>query len=1037
MQIEMLIFHCDNSVDRGQELRTRRPSYTCNLDSLYMPDRIPEFYRNDGIHELIGLPHEDFSLEANLSSLPDCKTIALGGYKAFIIDHEALHPEFSGFWENNSLGAAISKAILNGAVLWIGFQSSGYIPAWMKKILPAGKSWKVRFRGEADSIVLSAKKRVSHPLMAGFNADEPTNWFCGDTWRALRCLASTEPFDLRPQKSEYGSISWLALPEEGWQIIAARNVHPDCTALAEASAGKGKIVLDQTLALHGANIDSINARRFADSMRRYLCNLSTDTPVKFWDFLGGGFIALKSEFMPEHAPAQIKEYHGIPFKCYGDENMLCYREGTAKLHIGCEAERLFLLGGTLSFPGATGSWFIDALDFSQDFFIGDYGGQIRILYKDGREDTVPLIFGSTFFWQERFFRNNVGWQAPFDRSVSRKLLSDALKLSRAEGSGSKAWILDISPRLTPIDCIIVEQPFGKTGVPVFASATAMLPGWGKKVKCSGKTIVAGTDIKSETEKNVALLQKTLYTFKKDYDTAEISSPPNSQWADIRFYGGRQADALSCIYSHNMADIKRRIHPVHGTVNLDSGPRFGRYREGNGTFTDISLPGKWEPNGWSRDNGRAGIERVSLGLHKGCSMEIELFDKHLYCGSPPHMERTLSDMRQTHLWQRKSLKGKLIRVAPENDGHGLIMLYRAAYMRHYPGDIDKFWKAGVDYAEWICFAAENPLENNQPLDTLYTVSECSGFGGWEIHSHALCRAALSAMVHLAVLKGEKKLAERWSEFSDRLSRSMFKSLTTGTPERWYSSPISNWQSGAEALTPLLAMPDWFSYDHSMARKEEQAINRQTFDGLTSCGKWWLRQRMIGYDLALVTQAAILLDDPKSGKLIDTLCRAVYSAKGPGPWIVAEGSVFHQDEKMWYRCGTGGNLVHLAETLKVVRLLAGVDDLTPGVLKLMPRLPDSFTGIDVKKYPVSALCVSGREDATLDYKLRRSGTKTRMEIKTSRPVQIMVRLGAFMGEPLPGKVLINGYPAKNLSKTADKKNVWVDAGKNVKKLLVETF
>ena len=368
---------------------------------------------------------------------------------------------------------------------------------------------------------------------------------------------------------------------------------------------------------------------------------------------------------------------------------------------------------------------------------------------------------------------------------------------------------------------------------------------------------------------------------------------------------------------------------------------------------------------------------------------------------------IRDRRQTHEWAWTSLKGNPVRVAPENDGHGLIMLYRAAWMRHHPEAIERLWAASRDYAEWVCFLADNPIKPGQPADTLYTVSECSGFGGLDVHSHALCRAGLAALAQLARQRGETALAERWEGYVARLSRAMRRHLTTGMPPRWKSHPASDWQSGAEALTPLLSLPDWLGYDPAaVGDPEENRISRLTFDALASGGKWWLRQRMIGYDMALVTQAALLFDDERFGKLLDALCKGVYSAHGPDHWIVSEGANMHESERMWYRAGMGGNTVHFAETLKVVRLMAGVDDLTPGELKLMPRVPADWSGITVEGYPLAG--GADGQPRELAYDFRRGDNTATLTLTAPAGLRLSARLGPFhAGAPL--RATVNGKSA----------------------------
>jgi hypothetical protein len=263
-----------------------------------------------------------------------------------------------------------------------------------------------------------------------------------------------------------------------------------------------------------------------------------------------------------------------------------------------------------------------------------------------------------------------------------------------------------------------------------------------------------------------------------------------------------------------------------------------------------------------------------------------------------------------------------------------------------------------------------------------------------------------MAQVARQHGQSALAVRWEGYVARLSCAMRRYLVTGMPPCWKSHPASDWQSGAEALTPLLSFPDWLGYDPAAdGDPEENHISRLTFEALTSGGKWWLRQRMIGYDMALVTQAALLFDDERLGKLLDALCKGIYSAHGPDLWIVSEGANMHESERMWYRAGMGGNLVHLAETLKVVRLMAGVDDLSPGELKLMPRVPADWSGITVEGYSLAG--GSGGKPSDVSYAFTRGDNTAAMTIEAPAGLRVSARLGPFnAGASL--RAMVNGQP-----------------------------
>lgn len=153
-------------------------------------------------------------------------------------------------------------------------------------------------------------------------------------------------------------------------------------------------------------------------------------------------------------------------------------------------------------------------------------------------------------------------------------------------------------------------------------------------------------------------------------------------------------------------------------------------------------------------------------------------------------------------------------------------------------------------------------------------------------------------------------------------------------------------------------------------------------------------MIGYDHALALQAALLMDDePRIRKLAGTLVRAVYSKNGPEPWVVAEGAVMHEKEDVWYRLGMGANTIHVAETLKVIRLMVGVDDLTAGRLKFLPRLPSGWSGCSVSKMPFAG----SRPGMRVGYDLERTARGIAFAYEAPGCGCVDVRLGPLARPP----------------------------------------
>lgn len=62
----------------------------------------------------------------------------------------------------------------------------------------------------------------------------------------------------------------------------------------------------------------------------------------------------------------------------------------------------------------------------------------------------------------------------------------------------------------------------------------------------------------------------------------------------------------------------------------------------------------------------------------------------------------------------------------------------------------------------------------------------------------------------------------------------------------------------------------------------------------------------------------------------------------------------------------NLVNVSEPLKVARLIAGVDDTSPGRVQIIPRLPPSWSGYHLKDWPIDTSNGVVRADITFERK-----------------------------------------------------------------------
>ena len=84
-----------------------------------------------------------------------------------------------------------------------------------------------------------------------------------------------------------------------------------------------------------------------------------------------------------------------------------------------------------------------------------------------------------------------------------------------------------------------------------------------------------------------------------------------------------------------------------------------------------------------------------------------------------------------------------------------------------------------------------------------------------------------------------------------------------------------------------------------------------------------------------------------------------------------------------CGCGPlNLVCVAEPVKVARLILGVDDSAPGEVKLFPRLPPSWQGMQATGWPIR----TGDDTARADIRVEREAGGLRIQFELSGGARI---------------------------------------------------
>ena len=157
---------------------------------------------------------------------------------------------------------------------------------------------------------------------------------------------------------------------------------------------------------------------------------------------------------------------GIPF--LKNTNFALSEEGgSASLRdLNIKAKHLYLFGCVNSVDAPHYNW--GGTDDFKGQFVGDRAGDLRIHYKSGTVDTIPLIFGYTLWWHEGYsvspepFKSDAGKQAILDR---------ALYAANGIRGGSEPYYLRIDLREESVLGIELLDNAGHVGHPVIDGMT--------------------------------------------------------------------------------------------------------------------------------------------------------------------------------------------------------------------------------------------------------------------------------------------------------------------------------------------------------------------------------------------------------------------------------------------------------------------------------------------------------------------------------------------------------------------------------------
>jgi hypothetical protein len=406
---------------------------------------------------------------------------------------------------------------------------------------------------------------------------------------------------------------------------------------------------------------------------------------------------------------------------------------------------------------------VEEADFKNQF-VGDKAGDLRIKYRSGAMDDVPLVFGYTLWWRDGYnvspepFKSNSGKQAILDR---------ALCVANGIRGGKAPYYLRIVLRDEPVQEIeLIDNP-GHAGHPVIDGITfgdvadaklldSMrfltadgdpmpdgLPAW-----LADHSVASFDPMPPSREAALGDLSRVIYTFPEDVNERTISQTPVAlkrafPGPEIKFTGPAEAGILANVFLENAGGLLERVDDDTGMVH-ESAAKSANYMGWVGYMPDMQA---YYGDSYTRNHFIALLANMGFlsKAEKGmdyfhrCMMYFpKSYPTNQMGGKPvpghatvianePHVYfDTLSKVGWPTKFKTRDYGN------PETDGHGLLMLstWRAwAKAGRSKEWVDQRWAAINEAAEWIPWCLDNPGLSFSEHGLLYSESE----GGMQMES----------------------------------------------------------------------------------------------------------------------------------------------------------------------------------------------------------------------------------------------------------------------------------------------------------------
>ena len=172
--------------------------------------------------------------------------------------------------------------------------------------------------------------------------------------------------------------------------------------------------------------------------------------------------------------------------------------------------------------------------------------------------------------------------------------------------------------------------------------------------------------------------------------------------------------------------------------------------------------------------------------------------------------------------------------------------------------------------------------------------------------------------------------------------------------------------------------------------------------------------MGYGIGWLTHSALVLDQmDNAGRLLVNIARYSYDKNmdfadekqktdwRKWMWIIPEGSNIMPDGR-WYRICDLSNGANQGPAMNAMEICAGVDDATSGLVRLLPRIPEPLTGLDVSNFLACTSDGTKNRNALINYTYER-GKSFRLNSNIIIP-KLDIRFGPYSTQEQANKIVL---------------------------------